>query len=135
MTTLYLDTCAVIKLFKDEDDTDALKRWLEDHASYRQVTSHLTIVELRRGLHACSAQPETHAVADLWLKQCARIALTADVLRKAGSLLPGSRLRALDAIHVAAALELGAALTYFVSYDKRLISAAEHHGLPVVSPT
>ncbi len=135
MTALYLDTCAVIKLFKDEDDSEALKQWLVDHASYHQVTSHLTIVELRRGLHACSALPETHALADLWLKRCARLALTTEVLRSAGSLMPGSRLRALDAIHVAAALALGEGLTYFVSYDKRLINAAEQHGLPVVSPT
>ena len=41
---------------------------------------------------------------------------------------------ALDAIHIATALELGAALTHFVSYDKRLAAAAEENGLTVVAP-
>lgn len=36
---------------------------------------------------------------------------------------------------LAAALELGAALTHFVAYDKNLIAAAEAHGFTVVAPT
>lgn len=44
-------------------------------------------------------------------------------------------LRSLDAIHLATAHAVfGGQLTSFVSYDKRLLGAAEALGLPVASP-
>jgi predicted nucleic acid-binding protein len=42
--------------------------------------------------------------------------------------------RALDAIHLASAMEYGSDLASFVSYDARLSAAAAALGLPVVSP-
>lgn len=134
MKFVYLDTCAAIKLFKDEVESDALEDWLVQHSPARQITSHLTRTELRRGLHRVGAERATHERADHWLRRCAHLALAAPVLDRAGALAPFDRLRSLDAIHVAAALSLGAALEYFVSYDKRLIAAAEEHGLPVAMP-
>lgn len=44
-------------------------------------------------------------------------------------------LRSLDAIHLAAALELGEALEAVVTYDGQIARAAEELGLPVVSPS
>ncbi|MDE1675182.1 type II toxin-antitoxin system VapC family toxin [Nocardia gipuzkoensis] len=132
---LYMDTSAAIKLFKQEEESEALREWLVSQTSARQITAHLTRTELHRGLHRAGAQPETLELATIWLNRCARIALAAELLTKAGNLAPGASLRTLDAIHVAAALELGAALTYFVAYDKNLIAAAEAHGLTVVAPT
>ncbi|RMI28369.1 PIN domain-containing protein [Nocardia stercoris] len=129
-----MDSCAAIKLFKQEVESEALQQWLVDQAPSRQITSHLTRTELRRGLHAVGARPESITRADHWLQRCAHVALPAAVLDKAGQLAPTSRLRSLDAIHVAAALELGAALTHFVTYDKRLAAAAEDHGLVVAAP-
>lgn len=135
MRFVYLDSCAAIKLFKDEVESDALEDWLVQQSSARQITSYLTRTELRRGLHAMAAGPATHQRADHWLQRCAHVAMPAAVLDQAGALAPGTRLRSLDAIHVAAALSLGAALAYFVSYDKRLLAAAEEHGLPVAAPS
>lgn len=43
-------------------------------------------------------------------------------------------LRALDAIHLASALAVGAALDGFVCYDQRLGIAARREGLAVVAP-
>ena len=43
-------------------------------------------------------------------------------------------LRSLDAIHVAAALELGDRLEVLVTYDGQMRRAAEALGLPVASP-
>ncbi|MFE3194310.1 type II toxin-antitoxin system VapC family toxin [Nocardia sp. NPDC059240] len=131
---LYMDTCAAIKLFKQEEDSEALQNWLADQASSRQITAHLTRTELRRGLHAAGASQETHARATAWLDRCAQIVLTAEVLDKAGKLAPNTSLRSLDALHVVAALELGSALTYFVTYDKRLAAVAEAQGLTVIAP-
>ena len=43
--------------------------------------------------------------------------------------------RSLDAIHLGTALHTRAALTSFVTYDKRLLDAAQTAGLPVDSPS
>jgi hypothetical protein len=42
--------------------------------------------------------------------------------------------RSLEAIHLGTALHARAALTSFVTYDKRLLDAAQAAGLPVNSP-
>lgn len=135
MRFVYLDSCAAVKLFKDEVESDALEDWLVARAPARQITSHLTRTELRRGLHAVEADTQTHQRAEHWLQRVAHIALPADVCDLAGQLSPGTRLRSLDALHVAAALTLGAALTHFVSYDDRQLRAAADHGLTVAAPT
>ena len=44
-------------------------------------------------------------------------------------------LRSLDAIHLAAALELGDELDGIVSYDDRLSDAAELLGVAVIAPS
>ena len=43
--------------------------------------------------------------------------------------------RSLDAIHLGTALRSRSSLTTFVTYDKRLLDAAQAAGLPVDSPT
>ena len=43
-------------------------------------------------------------------------------------------LRSLDAIHLVSAITLGAELTAFVAYDRRLQTAAAGERLPVVAP-
>jgi predicted nucleic acid-binding protein len=50
------------------------------------------------------------------------------------ALLGPSRLRTLDAIHLAGALALGDALERFVAYDRRMLAAAASRGLPTASP-
>lgn len=44
-------------------------------------------------------------------------------------------LRSLDAVHLAAALELGDELDGIVTYDDRLTEAAKLHGVRVIAPT
>ena len=43
-------------------------------------------------------------------------------------------LRSLDAVHLAAALDLGDELQGLVTYDERLAAAAAANGIPVVAP-
>jgi hypothetical protein len=43
-------------------------------------------------------------------------------------------LRSLDALHRAAALELGDELDGLLTYHDRLARAARHHGLTVIAP-
>ena len=42
--------------------------------------------------------------------------------------------RSLDAIHLGTALHVRSALTSFVTYDKRLLDAAQAAGLPIDAP-
>jgi predicted nucleic acid-binding protein len=56
------------------------------------------------------------------------------LLKEAGLLDP-VRLRALDAIHLAAALSFGTELGALVTYDLRLAAAAKQHKLQVLTPT
>ena len=58
----------------------------------------------------------------------------AETFERAAELEP-LLLRSLDAIHLAAALELGDELDGIVTYDDRLSDAAELLGVVVVSPS
>ncbi|GAA1105463.1 hypothetical protein GCM10009642_50140 [Nocardiopsis metallicus] len=61
--------------------------------------------------------------------------MPAEVVDNAGDLTPGRRRRSLAALHVCCARGLGAALSAFVTYDKRLAEAAEAASPPVVTPS
>jgi len=56
------------------------------------------------------------------------------ILDDAATLAPTSLVRSLDAIHLASARLLGAALTAVVTYDLRMAAVAESLGLPVDVP-
>jgi hypothetical protein len=68
------------------------------------------------------------------LERVSLLAIGDRVLVSAATLAPRD-VRALDAIHLASALRLGAGLTVFVSYDARQLEAAAAIGLPVASPS
>jgi len=57
-----------------------------------------------------------------------------DVLLDAAGALDAHVLRIVDAIHLAAAQTLGADLVAVVTYDSRMLAAAKHLGLTVVTP-
>ena len=59
--------------------------------------------------------------------------VTPAVFEDAGRLDP-SELRSLDAIHLAAALDLGDDLEGLITYDDRLADAAVSNGVAVVAP-
>jgi len=61
------------------------------------------------------------------------VRVTSAVFEAAGRLDP-SELRSLDAIHLAAALDLGDDLEGLITYDDRLAEAAVSNGVTVVAP-
>lgn len=128
--TAYLDTSAAAKILVQEAESDALARYLDRlDATDGIASSALLETELRRV--AVRLELAQSAVSDL----LARIALVEprrSVFFEAG-LLPGPRLRSLDALHLATALRLDASVV--VAYDVRLLEAARDLGLAVVSPT
>ncbi len=62
------------------------------------------------------------------------VRLTTSLCERAAMLEP-SGLRSLDALHLAAALEIGDELEGVVTYDRRLAAGAAALGITVVTPT
>ena len=69
----------------------------------------------------------------LILERVTLVEMTKPVLRRAGLIDP-PLLRSLDAIHLAAALDLGDDLEGMVTYDAGLAEAATAHGIRVLAP-
>jgi predicted nucleic acid-binding protein len=128
---IYLDTSAFVKLVWAEPESEVLSRFLTRRPATPLVSSSLISVETRRAVQR--EDPSALARADLLLTRVGRIGMTASLVESA-SRLPDRSLRSLDAIHLATALLLRDDLDVFVTYDKRLATAAEIYRLPVDSP-
>ena len=125
----YLDSSALAKLVIDEPETDALRRTLR--TATRPVTSDLARTELMRSVRRHAE--DRMVMARLVLDSVSIMSMPASTFDAAGRLDPAN-LRSLDALHLAAALELGDDLDGLITYDRRLAEAATALGLPVTSP-
>lgn len=126
----YLDTSAAVKLVVEERGSKALRSWIaRTRASI--VSSDLTRTELLRATRrgAPERMPQARAVLDSLIL----ITLPTQLFERAADLEP-DLLRSLDALHLAAALDLGDDLDGIVTYDDRLGAAAVAHGITVVAP-
>jgi predicted nucleic acid-binding protein len=146
----YVDTSGLAKLLHAEAESAGLKDFLREYQ--RVVSSALARTELLRVAHrlqsagrldatgrlgAANAHGSANAhiaAAEQILDRISTVPVTANVLDRAGRLLPGSTLRSLDAIHLASALALPS-LDAFVTYDACQADAAAILGLPVTAPT
>ncbi len=125
----YLDTSAFVKLVVAEPESAALRRYLSRWRKW--AAASLLRTEAARALLAQGKEKVLEArarFADLDM-----IRLDDELLDAAGELdLPN--LRSLDAIHLSAALALGDELDVLVSYDQRMVEAAQALGLTVAAP-
>lgn len=135
MALFYLDASALVKLVREEPESTGLRAYL-DEADL--VSSELVLTEVPRSvLRATARDPELPAellierTAEL-LEAVALLPLDRALLAAAGALAEPA-LRALDAIHVAAAIDL-APIDAFVSYDERQSAAARLAGLRTAAP-
>ena len=126
----YLDTSAAVKLVVEERGSAALRRWLVA-AVEPVISSDLLRTELLRATRR--AAPEQVRQARLVLDSLGLLTLSTAVFERAGD-LEGELLRSLDAVHLAAALDLGDDLDGIVTYDERLAEAATSHGIEVIAP-
>jgi predicted nucleic acid-binding protein len=127
---LYLETSAAAKLVVAEPESKALRTLLTEAAA-PVVACDLIRTELLRATRR--AAPDQMAQARAVLDGLTLLTVTAATFERAAELQPPT-LRSPDAIHLAAALELGDALDGFIVYDDRLAEAAALHGLLVHSP-
>ncbi len=125
----YLDASAIVKLIVREPESEALECWLGDG---RQEIVSCALVRTEVVRAAGPWGPEAILRARRLLDRLDLIVLDDELLDLAGELV--EPLRSLDAIHVAAALELGEELEAFVTYDRQMTRAAEALGLTVVAP-
>ena len=128
MSRCYLDTSAAVKLIVQETESDALAAELRSNEP-ELVACLLLETELRR-LVAREAVLTQKAVTDL-LRGVDLHELPPPLFAEAG-LLPGDRLRSLDALHLAAAIRLE--VDVVVTYDQRMAHAATSLGLEVLAP-
>lgn len=132
--TLYLDTSSLVKLYVAEPGSDAVRK-LVDAATF-VATSSIAYTETRAALarrrRERALRPAAFASAKKTFEaewpRYFTMEVTSALCRQAGELAERYRLRAYDAVHLAAfaeiAREAGVRETRFSSFDKALNRAA-----------
>lgn len=129
---IYLDSSALVKLIHVEQESRALRRYLRRYRDDSFVTSALSRVEVVRAV--LGGGSEAIQLARDQLSRLDQIALDATALDEAATLSPDTRLRSLDAVHLAAARIVGSELRSLITYDLRMAEAARRLGLLVEAP-
>ena len=135
MALFYVDSSALVKLIRDEPDSDQLRAFLVDADL---VSSELVLTEAPRAIRRAAAlEPRLDldglmARAGELIDAVALLPLDRALLLAAGALAEPA-LRALDAIHIASAADL-APLDGFVTYDERQAAAARLAGMRTFAP-
>jgi uncharacterized protein len=135
VTLFYADASALVKLVRDEAESDALRAYLE---GADLVSSELVLTEVPRAVRRAAAL-DPDLPLDLLLDRTGQLldavalaTLDRALLAGAGALAEPA-LRALDAIHVATAIDLHP-VDAFVTYDERQAAAARLAGLRTTAP-
>lgn len=135
MALFYADASALVKLVRDEPESRPLRTFLGDADL---VSCELVLTEIPRAIQRAVADDPRLALDVLMarggelLDTLGLLPLDRALLLAAGALAEPA-LRALDAIHVAAAIHM-APLDGFVSYDERQAAAARLAGVRTFSP-
>ena len=134
----YVDTSTLIKLIVDEEGSDRAELVWQSADSVASVS--LVVVEARAALAAAargkrlSAEQLLFAKTELvaFVDDLHLVEVTAELIERAAHPAETESLRGYDAVHLAAALSVGAAV--LTSADEALCDAAERHGLHVANP-
>jgi predicted nucleic acid-binding protein len=131
----YADASALVKLVRDEAESDALRAYL---AGADLVSSELVLTEIPRAVRRAVAHQPLLPI-DLLLERAGELIdavalrpLDRALLAAAGALTEPA-LRALDAIHVISAVDLHP-VEAFVTYDERQAAVARLAGLRTIAP-
>ena len=120
---IYLDTSAAVKVLIAEEQTQEMRELFASTQSL--VSSRLLELELATALQRRGG---AESEASLVLSRVALFALDDGVLAKA--LESRSGLRALDALHLATALQLEGTVDSMLSFDRELVERAQKAGIP-----
>jgi len=131
----YADASALVKLVRDEPESPALRTFL---TGADLVSSELVLTEVPRAIRRAAAL-DPRLILDVLMVRAGELIDSLGLLPLDRALLLAAgafaepALRALDAIHIAAAVDL-TPLDGFVSYDERQAAAARLAGLRTMSP-
>jgi predicted nucleic acid-binding protein len=130
---LYLDSSAFVKRYVDEDGSDQLARILDADGEWSSAIHTLTEVSIALS-RRLAGDGRSAAIAQLSMDWRRTIVVGLDevLCRRAGDLGIDLRLRALDALHLAAAERLGPTGIALVTFDLRLAAAARSIGFEVL---
>ncbi len=135
MALFYVDASALVKLIRDEPESAGLRVFLE---GADLVSCELVLTEVPRAIRRAGSSDPLLPASDLiarageTIDALGLVPLDRGLLATAGALAEPA-LRALDAIHVAAAASV-APIDAMVTYDQRQAAAARLAGLRTVSP-
>jgi predicted nucleic acid-binding protein len=128
---LYCDSSALVKLVVDEPESAELEAWLGSHPELVLISSVLARTEVVRAV--ARTDPDAVPLAVDLLAAVSVVELDVSLADKAAQ-LDLAELRSLEALHIAAALRLGSALGFMISYDEQLLDAARRHDVAVAHP-
>ena len=135
MALFYADSSALVKLVRDEPESAALRSYL---AGADLVSCELVLTEVPRAVHRAASDDRRLPLDSLLrranelLDALGLIPVDRAVLIGAGAIVEPA-LRALDAIHIVAAVGIDA-FDAFVTYDERQAAAARLAGLRTTAP-
>lgn len=136
--TTYVDTSTLLKLVIDEEGSDRAE--LIWDAADNVASANLVVVEARAALAAArrggriteGQHRSAKAELDLLIRDLHLVEITDDLIADAAELAELEGLRGYDAVHLAAAVFVGASI--LTSADVALCDAASRHGLHVANP-
>jgi uncharacterized protein len=126
----YCDTSALVKLLVRENESPALKKFLEGKEI---VTSAITRVEMMRVVTL--ADPLLVPQTKNFLDYLEFIPVNQNVIRTAEDFDSSIRLRTLDALHFATILTVNDGIDGVITYDRKLAEAIDQIGQKVAAPT
>lgn len=136
----YVDTSALLKLLVDDEPgrVSVEQLWLASTAvvcceiGYVEARAALAAAHRARRLTAAGLRDAKAVLDELWL-QLDVVSITAALVRNAADLAEAAALCGYDAVHLAAALDVG--VDSFASSDRKLCEAATTNGLHVANPS
>lgn len=124
--TLYLDSSALIKRYLKEDDSDVVRAAMDEVKSWS--CCRIGFVETARAVGRAAGAAALAIVESEWISFKV-IEVDHALSVRAAQLAVSSGLRSLDAMHLAAALELRGSDMTFATWDRSLHRAARKQGL------
>lgn len=132
MSHYYLESSAILKLFIQEQYSQAMLEWITSLDTRGSVvTSDLTRIEVLGKLQTISEEVSQvgRELFSAWFKIPVKKTIIESAIQ---SMKLG--LRTLDSVHHATASYLASDEVIFVSYDERLLQACRDTGIPTFSP-